>query len=236
MKNRKKISPWRLRAFIPWVVGLSTFTKVAMLVGATAVATSYPVTDGWCTSAPVTSQESETTPTSYDSKTIAKGSLDQGQTEIKANGVAGTKVTTYKVVKHCGRQKSKNVASERMLNQPVTQEVYLGTRHQVTETQSIPFGKKLVPLDAPAGTSGVQTPGLAGTRLLTYQVSQDEGQPEVKTLLSNQVQANPVDEVDWYGRPRYRVGAVCWDDWQSSATGSGACSHHYGVQTWLYNW
>ena len=33
----------------------------------------------------------------------------------------------------------------------------------------------------------------------------------------------------------YRVGAICVDGWQSSATGSGACSHHGGVACWLYS-
>lgn len=33
----------------------------------------------------------------------------------------------------------------------------------------------------------------------------------------------------------YRTGAICRDGWQSSATGSGACSHHGGVDYWLYN-
>jgi len=36
-----------------------------------------------------------------------------------------------------------------------------------------------------------------------------------------------------YGR--YRVGAICNDGWQSSATGRGACSHHGGVNCWLYS-
>lgn len=31
-----------------------------------------------------------------------------------------------------------------------------------------------------------------------------------------------------------RVGAVCEDGWHSSATGSGACSHHGGVDHWVY--
>lgn len=31
--------------------------------------------------------------------------------------------------------------------------------------------------------------------------------------------------------PRY--GAICWDGWQSSATGRGACSWHGGVARWL---
>lgn len=32
-----------------------------------------------------------------------------------------------------------------------------------------------------------------------------------------------------------RVGAVCNDGSRSSATGSGACSHHGGVNYWLCN-
>jgi len=34
--------------------------------------------------------------------------------------------------------------------------------------------------------------------------------------------------------PGHRVGAVCNDGWISSATGSGACSHHGGVNHWIY--
>lgn len=31
-----------------------------------------------------------------------------------------------------------------------------------------------------------------------------------------------------------RTGAICNDGWESSATGRGACSHHGGVDYWLY--
>ena len=31
-----------------------------------------------------------------------------------------------------------------------------------------------------------------------------------------------------------RIGAVCEDGSRSTATGSGACSHHGGVDYWLY--
>lgn len=34
---------------------------------------------------------------------------------------------------------------------------------------------------------------------------------------------------------RHRVGALCNDGTTSSATGSGACSHHGGVQCWEYS-
>jgi hypothetical protein len=35
--------------------------------------------------------------------------------------------------------------------------------------------------------------------------------------------------------PRHRIGAVCNDGTQSTATGSGACSHHQGVKCWKYS-
>jgi hypothetical protein len=34
---------------------------------------------------------------------------------------------------------------------------------------------------------------------------------------------------------RVRVGAICNDGTSSKATGSGACSHHKGVQCWKYS-
>lgn len=33
--------------------------------------------------------------------------------------------------------------------------------------------------------------------------------------------------------PEHRTGAVCNDGTTSTATGSGACSHHGGVKRWL---
>jgi hypothetical protein len=34
---------------------------------------------------------------------------------------------------------------------------------------------------------------------------------------------------------RHRVGATCNDGTASTATGSGACSHHGGVSCWQYS-
>lgn len=39
---------------------------------------------------------------------------------------------------------------------------------------------------------------------------------------------------DYNTLEKIRVGAVCNDGWISSATGSGACSWHGGVNHWLY--
>jgi hypothetical protein len=32
----------------------------------------------------------------------------------------------------------------------------------------------------------------------------------------------------------HRIGAICNDGWRSYSTGSGTCSHHGGVDYWLY--
>lgn len=34
---------------------------------------------------------------------------------------------------------------------------------------------------------------------------------------------------------RHRIGALCKDGTESTATGSGACSHHGGVSCWRYS-
>jgi hypothetical protein len=34
---------------------------------------------------------------------------------------------------------------------------------------------------------------------------------------------------------RHRIGAICNDGTTSTATGSGACSHHGGVSCWQYS-
>jgi hypothetical protein len=34
---------------------------------------------------------------------------------------------------------------------------------------------------------------------------------------------------------RHRIGATCKDGTTSTATGSGACSHHGGVSCWQYS-
>lgn len=33
-----------------------------------------------------------------------------------------------------------------------------------------------------------------------------------------------------------RIGAICEDETKSNATGSGACSHHGGVDQWRYKY
>ncbi|MCU7496100.1 MAG: hypothetical protein HF314_17530 [Ignavibacteria bacterium] len=46
--------------------------------------------------------------------------------------------------------------------------------------------------------------------------------------------SNPVQSESSSGNSGTRIGAVCNDGSTTSATGSGACSHHGGVKYWTY--
>lgn len=49
--------------------------------------------------------------------------------------------------------------------------------------------------------------------------------------------SEPAERIETLQPPAktFRIGAECMDGWRSSATGSGACSHHGGVRFWIYN-
>jgi hypothetical protein len=46
--------------------------------------------------------------------------------------------------------------------------------------------------------------------------------------------AAPIATATTSGNSGIRIGAICRDGTSSTATGSGACSHHRGVDHWLY--
>jgi hypothetical protein len=57
-----------------------------------------------------------------------------------------------------------------------------------------------------------------------------------KQIQQPQAPANPPPSVSQPEAPQGgRIGAICNDGARSFATGSGACSHHHGVNHWLYN-
>jgi hypothetical protein len=101
----------------------------------------------------------------------------------------------------------------------------------------------------PVGTSKVITEGVLGERTVTYEVTYVEGKETSRQVLSDIITTQPIDKVvsnGTYTAPQVstpsqssatgqRIGAVCADGSHSSATSSGACSHHGGVAYWLYN-
>lgn len=120
-----------------------------------------------------------------------------------------------------------------------------------TKTETIPFESKTEDDGSLAkGTTTVATSGVDGTRTITYSVTLVQGKETERKVVKDEVTKQPVTQVtkvgtyvapaptpvttESYSNSTVRTGAICRDGWQSSATGSGACSHHGGVDHWLY--
>lgn len=119
-----------------------------------------------------------------------------------------------------------------------------------TKTEAIPFETKTVDdPTSPSGTEKVTTEGVNGVKTLTYDVTLTNGVETDRQLVKEEITTPPVTKVIAQGTytpppppppppppaPAYRVGAVCADGWDSTATGRGACSHHGGVSCWKYS-
>jgi type IV secretory pathway VirB10-like protein len=106
--------------------------------------------------------------------------------------------------------------SNQTVAQPTVVVTVLVTRQ--SEQQTVPT---LQPTPTPSPTATlVPTPTDTPTPVPTPQPTEAPAQPALP------VQAPSTGE---------RTGAVCNDGTTSMATGSGACSHHHGVNHWLYN-
>lgn len=111
------------------------------------------------------------------------------------------------------------------------------------------------------GQKQISVQGVNGERTITYEVTYIEGKETARKEIKREVTRQPVMQVTAVGayvapapsvsstpspaasspsvsaptqQSSARTGAICKDGWQSSATGSGACSHHGGVAYWLY--
>ncbi len=128
-----------------------------------------------------------------------------------------------------------------------------------TTTAVVPFETTQQETSAlPKGQTTVTTAGVNGERTLTYHVTYVRGKETVRTQVSDEITTKPVAQVTQVGtyvapapqpttpaasrgsgsttsaQSSVRTGAMCKDGSSSSATGSGACSHHHGVAYWLY--
>lgn|GEM_PF-5973943 len=96
--------------------------------------------------------------------------------------------------------------------------------------------------------SQVDDPGHPGEQTTTYKLTYRGNKLISRKQIKNVVTKQPEQRIISNGTKPFlpilqpqpllnlggRIGAVCKDGWQSSATGSGACSYHGGVASWLY--
>lgn len=172
----------------------------------------------------------------YRTQVVEDNTQPTGWREIESPGVNGAGVRNYRETHIAGFKTSKNLLSSPVTTEPVQQV----ERHGVIDTTQAPQYEN-IPFDKLAtgdknellGYSSVTQPGSIGQRTLIYNVHTIHGVEVGRELASSSVTTPPVNEVTAMGI-NYRVGAYCRDTTGSNATGSGACSHHHGVDTWMY--
>ncbi len=174
----------------------------------------------------------------FATKTVEDDTQFTGTRKVITAGSNGSRVRTYKVTKADGIQLSKVVVGDNATKQPTEEVVQVGIldKSQTTEEENIPFDKQQINNpDMLQGASSATQKGADGTKVKTFEVLSVKGVTKSKTLVKEEVTKQPVSEIIHIGI-NYRVGAICYDGWRSFSTGSGTCSHHGGVNYWLYNY
>ncbi len=189
-----------LKRAVSWLDKLSGVGRIgvvsALLLSGAVVAGS--VTS--CTQPVTTKQETVSQSVSFEKKSIKDGSQDIGSSKIKTVGVNGEKQVTSEISLKCAKEVSRKTLSEQIIKQPVAKEDLVGTKHQVTETETIPFEhNEVINNFLSRGQKQLQTAGVNGTRTLTYAVAENEGEAETKTLINSDVTTQPINEVTGVG-------------------------------------
>lgn len=113
---------------------------------------------------------------------------------------------------------SKSAASNQT---PATPKV---TTRIVTETQTIPFLSTTAQDSGLAkGTTKITTPGVNGTRTLTYEVTYKDGRQTSKRLLSSQVTSQPVTQVTTIGTYVAPAPVSCPNGTYVNSSGNSVC-------------
>lgn len=190
-----------LPAIKAWLSGLSFLGKLG--VGAVTVATgasvAVPVATR-CTDAPVTYESIEIQSIQPSTSYIKDGSLALNTTKIKTEGVNGEKKVKFSVTNKCEDQLSKTLVSEEQTKAVVDSVISKGTKSTETEYETVPYGtstEKTSTLDK--GVTQLKTAGVSGKKEITYEISQNEGEAEVRKVINEVVTVQPVTEVTYVG-------------------------------------
>ncbi len=155
------------------------------------------------------------------------------------------------------RELNEEKANQAKLQQEAEQLRIEEASKPVTKTE---IKKEVIPFDSveqddssiALGEKRISVAGVNGERTITYNVTYVNNAETERVEVKNEVTIEPVAQITLVGTYVYvapaqssattsysttsggRTGAICNDGSSSTATGSGACSHHGGVSYWLY--
>lgn len=200
-----------------WLASLSGVGKIAVGITTIAVAgtaVAAPVAMS-CTDTPVTLESIELEQVRPSDKFVLDGTLLSGDVSTKSAGIPGEKKIKYTVVTKCNKQISKTRVSEEQTKAATDNIVSKGTRRTIAENESIGFNSVTEAngsLDK--GVTQLKVSGVNGAKTLIYEVSQNEGEAEVKKLIREEVVKQPITQVTYVGT---KVKSNCDPNY------SGAC-------------
>ena len=179
---------------------------------------------------PTTTTTEEVTETiAYATIKTYDNSLREGTIKTKQEGKVGSKQVTYKISRKGNKETKREVDKEVVTEEAIDEEIIIGTKQYFT------------------CSNGKEYDTYEGMNECEKRITWEEGKKEaLRECNADKNKHNcwydnyPGTTVHWTeytyttNNRGYRTGAVCRDGWISSATGRGACSHHGGVDHWLY--
>jgi uncharacterized protein YabE (DUF348 family) len=153
----------------------------------------------------------------------------------------GTKTTIYtqaKTVSALLSEKKIKMGSNDTLSSPMTApiqanmtlELWRNGTQTATQEQDIPFDtKQTQDADQPVGYKQVQTPGVAGQKMVTYEIDMKNGQEVSRTEIQNVTTKQPVTQVEIVGT-KVSLPPGSHQDWMAAA---GIASSDYGYVEYI---
>lgn len=142
------------------------------------------------------------------------------QRKTKVEGVNGEQKVTYKITYTDGKETKKEAQGKpEVIKAAVTKVVLVGTREVVNESinEATPFAKKTeANPNMDKGTTELKRAGVNGQKIVTYEITKDNGKEIGRKAIKEQTTIAPIDEITYYG-----TKAV------PKAGGGGGCDPNY---------
>jgi uncharacterized protein YabE (DUF348 family) len=206
-----------------WFKGLSQVGRAAVIggvgIGLVTIASVSANNDAVIT----TKTETENISIPFETTYQDDDSLLTSETQIVSPGVEGNKDVTYKVTYKNGKESKREVVTQQVKKQPITQISKRGTKEMVNieVTEPVAFGVTTINNSSmDKGASVVTTAGVNGSKIVTYEVTKVRGQEVARKAVKETVTTQPVAQVTSIGT---KAAAVAKASSNCDPNYSGAC-------------